>query len=208
MKQKNKSYVRQIKLLILICALICSMLAPSAALRVDAAPKWKTAYKKILKNWKRVEKYEDMSYLKFYFGKDYKFNRYFTYDVNKDGTPELFLYSTTMGMTEVLTYKKGKIISLGYDDIYGIKKSKKAIIVEGHWHGSGGSGAEWTVYTIGKKKLRVKYSIDPMGTDGITVNYKKASKSAYNKIYKSYVKGTTKLNKFKKYKLSNTKGLK
>lgn len=48
MKQKNKSYVRQIKLLILICALICSMLAPSAALRVDAAPKWKTAYKKIV----------------------------------------------------------------------------------------------------------------------------------------------------------------
>lgn len=94
-----------------------------------------------------------------------------------------------------------------YDDIYGIKKSKKAIIVQGHWHGAGGSGVdEWTVYTIGKKQLKQKYYVDKM--DKIYVNDKKASKSAYNKIYKSYIKGTTKLSKFKKYKLSNTKGLK
>lgn len=207
MKPRNKEYVRRTKIFILVCALIAGMLAPGATLHVAAAPKWKTAYKKILKNWKTVEKYEDMSYLKFYFDKDYKFNRYFTYDVNKDGTPELFLYSTTMGMTEVLTYRKGKIVSLGYDNIYGIKKNKKVIIVQGHWHGAGGSGVdEWVVYTIGKKELKLKYYIDKM--DKISVNGKKASKSAYNKIYKNYVKGTTKLSKFKKYKLSNTKGLK
>lgn len=208
MKENRKRYTRRTKIFILVFALIAGLLTPCTTLHVDAVSKWKTAYKKILKNWETVEKYEDMSYLKSYFGSDYKFNRYFTYDINKDGTPELFLYSTSMGMTEVLTYKRGKIISLGYDDIYGIKKSKKAVIVAGHWHGSGGSGEEWTIYTVGKKKLKQKYYIDPMGIDGITVNYKKASKSTYNKIYKSYVKGTTKLSKFKKYKLSDPKGLK
>ena len=64
MKPRNKEYVRRTKIFILVCALIAGMLAPGATLHVAAAPKWKTAYKKILKNWKTVEKYEDMSYLK------------------------------------------------------------------------------------------------------------------------------------------------
>ena len=42
----------------------------------------------------------------------------------------------------------------------------------------------------------------------VNVNFSKSTKSAYNKVYKEYVKGTTKLGKFKKYKLTNTKGLK
>lgn len=65
-----------------------------------------------------------MSYLKQYFGDDYGFDRYFTYNLNKDGT-ELFLYSTARGLTEVMTCNNGKITGPGYEHIYGIKKSKK-----------------------------------------------------------------------------------
>ncbi len=208
MLQKYRRYEKQTKIFVLIGVLIMGILSPCAALRVDAAPKWKNAYKKILKNWRLVEKYDDMSYLKQYFGDDYGFDRYFTYDLNKDGTPELFLYSTTMGLTEVLTCKNGKITGLGYEHIYGIKKSKKAVIINGHWHGSGGSGEkEWAVYTMGKKKLKQKYYMDIWNGE-VNVNFSKSTKSAYNKVYKEYVKGTTKLGKFKKYKLTDTKGLK
>lgn len=196
----KKFIVRSLILVLLLTALPVH--------QAEAAPKWKNAYKKILKNWRLVEKYDDMSYLKQYFGSKYGFDRYFTYDLNKDGTPELFLYSTNTGLTEVLSYKKGKIIGLGYVDIYGIKKSRKAIIVKGHWHGSGGSGdKEWVIHTIGKKKLTQKYYID-IWNGNVDVNYNKSTKSAYNKIYKKYVKGATKFSKFKKYKLSNMKGLK
>ena len=190
---------------ILILVMILTALPVCQA---EAAPKWKNAYKKVLKNWRLVEKYNDMSYLKQYFGDEYGFDRYFTYDLNKDGTPELFLYSTTMGLTEVLTYKKGKMIVLGYVDLYGIKKSQKAIVVRGHWHGAGGSGnKEWVIHTMGKKKLTQKYYIDILN-GRVDVNYSASTKSAYNKIYKKYVKGATKFSKFKKYKLPSMRGLK
>lgn len=209
--KKNAKLLKQTRIAILVLALVCGFLCPAEASRADAAPKWKTAYQKLLKNWKLLEKYEDMSYLKMYFQDDYKFDRYFTYDVNKDGTPELFLYSTTMKLTEVLTCKNGKIVALGTDAFYGINKSKKALIVKGHWHGAGGSGfKEWSVYTIGKKKLSQKYYIDNLaGRITIYKNDKSVAgtKSTYNSIYKKYVKETTKFSKFKKYKLSSKKGL-
>ena len=208
MLKSYRRYRRQTKIFILIIALMEGILSPCTTLRVEAAPKWKNAYKKILKNWRLAEKYDDLSYLKSYFGNDYGFDIYFIYDLNKDGTPELFLHSTTMGLTEILTFKKGKITGLGYDHIYGIKKSKKALIINGHWHGAGGSGKdEWAVYTIGKKKLKQKYYLDIWDGE-VNVNFKKSTKSTYNKIYKEYVKGTAKFGKFKKYKLSDMKGLK
>lgn len=224
MQEQNKVVTDRnfrIRLVLLMVFFSVVFLLP---IQVNAAtPKWKTAYTKILKNWRLVEQYEDMSYLKMYFnpqyfGSQYKFNRYFTYDVDKNGTPELFLHSTSMGLTEVMTYNK-KLISLGYYDIEKINKKTKEIIVHGHWHGVGGSYEnEWSVYKVNKKSSSLKYYIDimPSGTNGsrrVSVYNGKwkllsTKKSYYDKIYKDHIKNATTINKFKKYKLTDKKGLK
>ena len=194
---------------------LAGTLAAGTAAPVQAASKsgWQKAYQSILSNWKRAEKYQDMSYLKYYFGKDYKFNQYFLYDLNGDSTPELFLYSTSMGMTLILSYN-GKIRALGYDSFYGIHKKRHEIVVRGHWHGAGGSGTrEWYVYNMrGTSKLALTYAIDKLGSQYSVYNartgestYSKDtySKNAYSSVYNTHVKGTTKLSSFKKYKLSD-----
>lgn len=223
MQKRNKrfSYRNLGALLILLVVFISTaFLSPT---RVNAAtPKWKTTYNKILKNWRLVEQYEDMSYLKMYFdpqyfGSQYRFDRYFTYDVDKNGTPELFLHSTSMGLTEVMTYNK-KLISLGYYDIAKINKKTKEIIVHGHWHGAGGSYEnELSVYKVNKKSSSLKYYIDIMpndtnGSQRVSVYNGKwkllsTKKSYYDIIYKGHIKNATPIKKFKKYKLTDKKGL-
>lgn len=179
-----------------------------------AQKKYKAAYKKVLSSKKFVKKYiNDISYLELYFGKDCVFNRYYYYDLDKNGIPELFIYSSKMHLTEIFTYKKGKIIDLGYYDIYGINKKKREIVIHGHWHGASGSGVyEWSTFKLNSKKnkLYMNCYIDQMEyTEGtrwtiyqkgefVTVN----NKSAYKRRYKEHIKGTMKI-KEKMKKLSN-----
>lgn len=182
-----------------------------AEVQAASTPKWKTEYTKILNNWKLVEKYQDMDYLKMYFDDSYKFDRYYIYDVDKNGTPELFLYSTTMRLTEVLTYNK-KLISLGYNAYSKLNKKQKELIVHGHWHGSGGSGSkEWTIYKVGQKKLNLEFYIDDMNGRFSVYNGKwtllSNESGYYNKIYNTHVKNSVKLSSIKKYKLNNQAGL-
>ena len=111
--QKRKLSVKRC-LCVFIAALMILTVPVSHTETVNAASGsgWKKSYESILNNWRRAEKYCDTSYLKMYFGRDYKFNQYFLYDLNRNGTPELFLHSTTMGLTIVFTYK-GRLRSLG-----------------------------------------------------------------------------------------------
>lgn len=221
MQKQNKIITDRNFRTLLVLLMVFASIALLSPTQVNAAtPKWKTAYNKILKNWRLVERYQDMSYLKMYHGigdTGYNFNRYFTYDVDKNGTPELFLHSTSMGLTEVMTYNK-KLISLGYYDIAKINKKTKEIIVHGHWHGAGGSqDNEWAVYGVNKKPYPLMYYIDimPNGTNGtqrVSVYNGKwkllsTKKSYYNKIYKDHIKNATPINRFKKYKLTDKKGL-
>lgn len=173
-----------------------------------AAPKYKKAYQKIVNNWKLIEKYDDtLPELKEYFGDDYGFNSYFYYDLDKNGTPEMFVYSKSMGMTEILTYKK-KLISLGFYDIARINKAKKEIIVHGHWRGAGGSGdKEWHIYSMNKKgtKINPKYTMDIYLGDVDVYNYSTGevfkARSVYDRIYNKHIKTAVKLGKFSKKKL-------
>lgn len=178
---------------------------------VQAAAGWKAAYQGILNNWRAVEKYENTSYMKSYFGSNYVFDRYYLYDLDKNKTPELFLYSTKMGLTIVLTYKNKKLVSLGCHSIKGINKAKKEIFTRGHWHGSGGSGIyEWAVYKIKNNSLVMTQYIDKLGKS-ITIydgkSYNKGTLKQYNAIYKAHIKKGTKVSRFTKYKLSDKKGL-
>lgn len=207
-KEKRKHGIKKLLSGVLAAIVLMGAIIPASTVETFAStPKWEKAYNKVLKNPKLVDKYDDTSYLKFYFGEDYKFNRYYYYDLDKNGTPELFLYSTTMGLTEIFTYKK-KLISLGYYDIARINKSKKEIIVQGHWHGAGGSGKdEWSVYSMSKnkKKIVMKYYLDILSGEVTVYNgeFKLLSKkrSYYDKIYNGHIKKATKIGKFKKKKI-------
>lgn len=209
MRKWLKRYIAAV--LVAILTVVCTNVTEVGA----ASQTWKEAYKKILNNWKLVENYSNAGtdYLKQYFGKDYGFDRYFLEDVNGDKTPELFLSSTSMGgLTVVFTYRDGKVVCLGCDLFYKINTSKKVLVVNGHWHGAGGSGAdEYSIYSIGKNEWKRKYYIDCMNNK-YTVwksncNKEKNSKSTYKKVYKKYVKGGKEFFKYKQYKLSSKKGL-
>ena len=127
-----------------------SMLLASADITEGEQPgNWSEAYHIFLDDWKSIEKYGDFSYLEFYFGEEgYYFDKYFLCDVDGNGTPELFLYSTYMGLTAVFTYTDQPVFLL-YNRIYGINYETDEVVINGHWHGAGGSGEnEWTAYRI------------------------------------------------------------
>lgn len=210
--KKRKHGVRAVAF-ILCAVFMAGLLSPLNARQAQAASKqnWRSAYQGILTDWRQVERYQDTSYLKQYFGEGYRFDRYYLYDLDKNGTPELFLNSRGMGLTVVLTYKNG-LKSLGYEALDRIHKGKKELIVHGHWHGAGGSGTdEWSVYRVSGNKMSLTYYIDRMAGYYYVYDYRNNtssdSRSAYNKIYKEHVKTASKISGFKKYKLSDHTGL-
>lgn len=219
----------------LVLALTFTAATPAPAHAASSTPtykSWKTAYKAVLKDWTIIETTTGYAgcedYLEMYFGSSYSYNRYFIYNLDKKGAPELFLHSTKMGLTAVFTYRKGKLVYLCYDDFYGINKKQKTLVVQGHWHGAGGTYEnEWSGYRMSSlKKISRFFYIDSCtslswgaslysDTGGYYAYYKgtsnysaKKSKRLYKSLKKKYVKGATKFSKFKKYKLTTTKGLK
>ncbi len=206
--QKRKLSVKRC-LCVFIAAFMILTVPVSHTETVNAASGsgWKKSYESILNNWRRAEKYCDTSYLKMYFGRDYKFNQYFLYDLNRNGTPELFLHSTTMGLTIVFTYN-GRLRSLGYYDIYGFNTDKKELIVRGHWHGAGGSGVnEWTIYKMGSSWMQGTYTMDKMNGNYSVYNMQDGtftgSSKMYNAIYSQHIRKCKRMNSFTRYKLSD-----
>lgn len=180
-----------------------------------AASPWKNAYGEIIKNWQAIERISgySSSYLKMFFGKKYTYDKYFLCDVDGNKVPELFLYSSKMQLTAVFTYSNNKVTFLSYDNYYKINRANHTLVVKGHWHGSGGSGTkEYSIYKIKKDSIKQIYYIDNLnGRYSVykNENWSKANrtKSAYNNVYKKYVKGGKNFSKYKKYKLSDKKGL-
>lgn len=205
-----KQISKRIKAVILVLTLLFGVMSPAMTIKVDAASKWKSAYKKFLQEPKQesIKNWDDfsssLSWLREMHYVD-GFERYFLCDVNKDKTPELFMCFDGGILTAVFTYRNGKIVYLGYDNFYGINKSKKLLLVYGHWHGASEySGEEYTGYKIGKKELKFTFFTDWVVNRVVNEDTKKA----YKEDCKKYVKGCKKFSSFKKYKLSNMKGLK
>ena len=222
MKKRNSMAALWLLILMLTAVMI------SGADSQAAGKGWKKAYRSFLKDWKQVENYVELGYVKRYFGKNYKFKRYFVCDVDGDGTPELFLYNAKMnGLSAVLTYKNGKITGLGYDMVTSINKKQKALVVHGHWHGAGGTGGEaydgneYAVYKIKKKKgewmLAYGYYFDRWPNRYTFYNGKddwgerkltnKKAEKLYNSLYEKYVSTSVSIKKFKKYKFTDKSGL-
>lgn len=115
---------------------------------------WYDAYRAIVVDWTLIEDSEwssDLDYLDFYFEEDYQFDSYWLCDIDQNGTPELFLYSDTRDMTNmvaVVTYTDRPVVVI-VEMIAGLNLETAECIIYGHWHGAGGSPEnEWTGYRI------------------------------------------------------------
>ena len=171
---------------------------------------WKSAYTSILTDWKTIEDYHDTSYIQRYFGDDYQFDKYFLYDLNEDSIPELFLYSSTMGLTEVFTYSDG-LVWCGEDVFAGIQATTHELIVHGHWHGAGGSGEyEWGSFLLADQSLKCTAYIDAVGdiyTAYQNGTYMNVTKEEYDAIYNQHFADYIAYESFAKYSLSDVSGL-
>lgn len=188
----------------------------------NTTEQWCSAYQEILADWKVIDKYGDFEYLKMYFGTEYQFDKYWLCDVNGDEVPELFLHSDYMNITAVFTYCEEEIRFLMYDVIYGVNKETGDVVIEGHWHGAGGSGVdEWTVYHLTEIEAVYAYYIDfireyeeleienPYTVYDATIGEfeKQPNGNEYDEIYVVHVKPCTMKSKFQQYELSDLTGL-
>lgn len=123
---------------------------------------WRKQYEAVLKDWTLIENYGDLSYLPMYFDEDYVFDSYWLCDVDQNQVPELFLNSSTMNdITAVLTCTEDQLVFLTYDNFYGINLETGELVIQGHWHGSGGTWEnEWTAYKVFPDKADYVMYID------------------------------------------------
>lgn len=186
-----------------------------------ATKSWYEAYKMILKDWTTIDQYGDFSYLKMYFDLDYQFDNYYLCDIDSNATPELMLHSDYMGITAIFTYHDNQIQYLAYDVIYGINKETGEFVIEGHWHGAGGSGEdEWTAYQVKNNEAKYSmyidsfYSLDPTIEKPYTIyqpdtgDYEKQENSEeYDRLYAMHVAPCILQNQYQRYDLNDLNGL-
>lgn len=184
---------------------------------------WRMQYEAVLKDWTLIENYGDLHYLPLYFGEDYMFDSYWLCDVDQNQIPELFLHSSTMGViTAVLTCTEENLVFLTYDNFYGINLETGELVVQGHWHGAGGSWTdEWSAYKVFPDKLERVMYIDyyDRSEDGEedlydiynpqTGEYEHTSDGAerYEELYAVHVAPCITVNHYTLYDLSDFSGL-
>ncbi|MDE7277363.1 MAG: hypothetical protein K2N98_11025 [Lachnospiraceae bacterium] len=186
----------------------------------EPSENWQTAYQVFLDDWKQIEKYGDFGYLEWYFGDNYSFDKYFLCDIDKNGIPELLLYSTCMRLTAVFTYADEPVF-LVYNRIYGINPETNEVVTNGHWHGAGGSGIdEWSAYTISGDVAEYSLYIDFIDTaeygsgirysiyDGETEEYKhiQDDSTEYDALYAAHVEPCIPAEEYHLYDLSDAGG--
>jgi hypothetical protein len=100
---------------------------------------------------------------------------------------------------------------VGLDDFVGINTTTRELVVQGHWHGVGGSGAyEWSSYSLESQMLQCTAYIDVLG-DKYTIykdgDYVDGTKENYDKIYSQHIAGYTPYENYSRYMLDNDSGL-
>lgn len=194
---------------------------PQDAADIEWPQSWKEAYGLFLENWKLIEDYGDFSYLSMYFGEEhYSFDRYFLCDIDENGTPELLLYSMYMRLTAVFTYTDEPVFLL-YNNLYGINLETDEVVINGHWHGAGGSGIdEWSACRITGDVSKYSMYIDYMDLreDGGEIRYTVYDEGTgiyehpqdgaeYDAFYAGHVEPCIPMEYYRLYDLSDLNGL-
>lgn len=200
------------------CCLIATQIPFTGALASQrtSAP-WQTAYQELLSDTSLVDSYIDISYERGYFSgwsyadSGFTFDKYFLYDVDQDGVPELFLQSS-VDLIAVFTFDNS-LTGLGFNSFDSINTETGEIIVHGHWHGSGGSGTdEWQIYSISHSPTSFEWQyIDKMPGRYSVYNVETGryddDEAAYYEIYNRSVIGATPISSFHLYDVHDFSGI-
>ncbi|MEE0956335.1 MAG: hypothetical protein U0L49_11060, partial [Eubacterium sp.] len=193
----------------------------SAAETEQEPEPWMIAYQQFLDNWRLDEQYYDNSYLGMFFSNEYDFDQYCLIDVDGNGIPEFFLYSTLTDLTHIYTCdENGTVSTFHYEgQIEGINKERHAVVTHGHWHGAGGSGIyEYTVDVLdGQNDTRyyfdghedmgyhsTKYEYyEGYGENGFTIEEElPGDQATYDQLYNQYVAGAKPYEEYPKLPLT------
>ena len=195
---------------------LLSALMTSSLLFVGTSPVYASgytsAYAKVINNPHGALK-NQISYYEKYMEEKINVGRYLTYDLNKDGTPELFLLGkgNWKGFNFVATYRNGKAVILNsqFTVPTRINKARNCWISEGHLWGGGGYEEIQALGIKNKKFYEKAYFDDAPGDYELRENgYRlKGTKGNYNKLKNKYYKNTKSIYAFKSYKRSNSRGL-
>ena len=152
-----------------------------------------------------------------YFEGNYGFQRYFLHDLDGNGVPELFLYSTSMdGMTACYTYDGNAKIA-GYFPYYGINEGLHELIGHGHWHGAAGIyDYEWHNYTLSGSTLNMGFYTNAEQTDSGDLRYLvydsdynviSDTKAAFDEFVQVHAAPSRSLESYTMYNLGDVSGL-
>ena len=175
------------------------------------------AYKAAILDKNIIESNNDFDYLRMYFKDEYGFDKYFLHDLNSDGVPEMFVYSANMGLTAVYTIDGG-LKFLEYQDISGINLRTGEVVINGHWHGAGGSGVyEWHTYGMKDGSMVMTRSIDYLPYDensgryscfdAAAETYNDSNRAEYDRTYQDIMNGFRSLSAYRLYDLGDLAGL-
>ena len=200
---------------------------------------WYEAYKSIIMDWTIIEDFEDRGYVGdlkdayAYHSSDfcYEFYSYWLCDMDRNGTPELFLWYPSgrrLGdIMVILTYTDHPIVFGGtpvfMEQIYGINAETGEVIIAGHWTGAGGTNEyEWSGYRIQGDTLEFCFYIDSWaefeeyaGDTPYRVDYPEryggelqADGREYEEIYENHVANCIPVENFVMYDMMDLSGLK
>lgn len=221
-------------LLVLCMALgLCAFTAPAASQEPGTpAPSpapWLEAYRRLITDASAREKAIGAAadYRSFYFSYDpglLEPGAYALTDLNEDEVPELLLYAEGTGLTDLFTWDGG-LRYLGHDEVFGFVSEPGALVVHGHWHGAGGSGAhEYRVSALfdgsttltafdylendeGERRYSVYDGKDSYSGDWAAPGKDRKGEQLYRACYEDYVLRCVRLEDLAFYAMDNLTGL-
>ena len=196
---------------------------------------WYEAYRSVIMDWTIIEDFEEehgwVEYLKnesaYYLDFCYEFYLFWLCDIDRNGTPELFLWDPNAVIGDVvviLTYTDRPVVIFG-EPIDGVNVETGEIIIHGHWKGAGGTeafGNEWAAYKLQGDSFEHSFYIDSYADieeytsdTPYVVNYPEghgyewqADGREYEEIYEDHVANCIPVENFVKYDMMDLSGLK
>lgn len=154
------------------------------------------------------------SFARDWFGVDSVFNKYYLYDLDKNGTPELYLWQEKTNMTLVSNYNGKDTVVSGMFSLDRLNPETCELLEQSTWQGETGSEKnEWTVFAYDDKGVldeTLYFDYDNPQYEGVCIfdlaseeMRENASMDEYNKLYDEHVKPSIDITEIQKYDLND-----
>lgn len=192
---------------------------PAAEGQAPTDTAWAEGYDKILSDPYGFDEFENeaaapLSYVMGWYGIEFMFDKYFLYDLDQNGTPELYLWSDKNHMALVANYDGNDTVISGMFSFDRINAKAGELLEQSTWQGDTRSEEnEWYVFKYDDKGILTETSFFDYGfpeeesvcvmdpeTGEIREN---ASMDEYNQLYDEHVKPSTDIEELPMYDLND-----